>query len=121
MKEITRDELRTKLAKWQDLKLVFTLGEWQYRAMHIPGSLNVPCSDRLYASEDPLKGLDRDDEIVVYCSNEACWASISMYYYLVKHGYTNVSRFAGGLMDWNAAGFPLDGEMAAAHPDTGPA
>ncbi|MFC2030853.1 rhodanese-like domain-containing protein [Chloroflexota bacterium] len=116
MKEITRDELKTKLARRPDLKLVFTLGEWQYDSMHIPGSVNVPCSDRLYSSVDALTGLAKDDEIVVYCSNETCWASVSMYHYLVRHGYTNVSRFAGGLLEWDEAGLPLDGQMAKKRP-----
>ena len=114
MRHISRQELREKLNKWENLKLVFVLGEWQYRAMHIPGSLNLPCSPSLYRSEDALQGLDRDDEIVIYCSNESCHASISMYYLLVQRGYKNVSRYAGGLLDWCDAGYPLDGEMAAA-------
>jgi rhodanese-related sulfurtransferase len=114
MRLISRTELREKVDKRQDLKLVFVLGESQYRAMHIPGSLNLPCSDNLYRSEDALKGLDRDDEIVVYCSNEACFASVSVYTLLVKRGYKNVSRYAGGLLDWTGAGYPLDGETAVA-------
>jgi rhodanese-related sulfurtransferase len=120
MRLISRPELREKLDKWENLKLVFVLGEWQYRAMHIPGSLNLPCSPRLYRSEDALQGLDRDDEIVIYCSNEACYASIVVYYLLVQRGYKNVSRYAGGLEDWYDAGYPLDGEMAVAPSSSAP-
>jgi rhodanese-related sulfurtransferase len=116
MRLISRTELKEKIDRWEDLKLLFVLGEWQYRAMHIPGSLNLPCSPGLYASEDGLKGLDRDDEIVVYCSSEVCQASISVYHLLEKRGFKNVSRYAGGLLDWENAGFPLDGEVALAHP-----
>ena len=104
MKLIARAELRDKIANWPDTKLVFVLGEWQYRALHIPGSLNVPCSPSLYSSEETLKGLDPDDEIVVYCSGETCYASISVYHLLAKRGYKNVSRYAGGLLDWKKAG-----------------
>jgi rhodanese-related sulfurtransferase len=114
MRLISRPELKDKIDRWEDLKLVFVLGEWQYRAMHIPGSLNLPCSPSLYRSEDALKELDRDDEIVVYCSNRACHASISVYHFLVQRGYKNVSRYAAGLLDWQGAGYPLDGEMALA-------
>jgi rhodanese-related sulfurtransferase len=113
MNLISGAELRSKLDR-KDLKLVFTLGEWQYRAMHIPGSLNIPCSPSLYASDEALEGMDPDDEIVVYCSNEDCWASISTYYYLLSRGFKHVSRYAGGLLDWKNAGYPLEGEMAAA-------
>jgi len=115
MRQISRTELKEKMDKWENLKLVFTLGEWQYREAHIPGSLNLPCSPGLYKSEDALKELDRDDEIVVYCSNPACFASISVYHLLDKRGFKNVSRYAGGLQDWGEADLPLEGEMAVAH------
>ena len=115
MREISRVELKEKMDRWDNLKLVFTLGEWQYRAAHIPGSLHLPCSRRLYESVDAFKDLDPDDEIVVYCSNEDCFASISVYYLLQKHGYKNVSRYAGGLLDWGEADYPLEGEMSITH------
>lgn len=114
MRQISRAELKEKLDR-NNLKLVFTLGEWQYSNMHIPGSLNLPCSPSLYASADALKDLDRDDEIVVYCSNEACFSSIAVYYLLEKRGYKRVSRYAGGLLDWEQADYPVEGEMAVAH------
>jgi rhodanese-related sulfurtransferase len=111
MRLISRAELKDRLDRRSDLKLVFALGEWQYQAKHIPGSLNLPCPPRLYASKEALEGLDRDDEIVVYCSNELCVGSISVYYFLVKRGFKNVSRYAGGLLDWQEAGYPLDGAL----------
>ena len=107
MQLISREELKEKLEQRKEFKLVFTLGEWQYRAMHIPGSLN------LYQPREALTALDRDDEIVVYCSNELCYTSIFTYYFLVHHGFKNVRRYAGGLLDWDAAGYPAEGEMVA--------
>lgn len=114
MRLISRAELKEKIDHGEDLKLVFVLGEWQYRTAHIPGSLNLPCAPSLYSSRDALKGLKRDDEIVVYCSNETCYASISVGYLLEKRGYKNVSRYAGGLLDWDKAHGPLEGAMAGA-------
>ena len=119
MELISRTELKEKVEKSQDLKLVFVLGEPQFRAMHIPGSVNLPCSENLYRTEDALRGLDRDDEIVVYCSSEACFASFSVYTFLVKRGYKNVSRYAGGLLDWTDAGYALEGETAIAYAGRG--
>ena len=115
MRQITRAELKAKIDSWENLKLVFTLGDWQYSSAHIPGSLNLPCSPSLFASADALKGLDREDEIVVYCSNEACFSSVLVYYLLEKRGYKNVRRYAGGLQDWQQADYPLEGEMIFAH------
>ena len=112
MQLITRTELQDRLDRRDDLRLVFVLGDWQYNIAHIPGSLNVPCSADLFGSEEALAGLDREDEIVVYCSNDTCFASIAVGYYLSQRGYTNVSRYAGGLLDWHEAGLPLAGEMS---------
>jgi rhodanese-related sulfurtransferase len=108
MKGISRTELKEKLDAREDLKLLFVLGEWQYRTMHIPGSLHVPNSLSLYQSDEALAGLDRDDEIVVYCSSEICCASISAYYLLVQRGFKNVRRYAGGLLDWQEASYAFE-------------
>ena len=105
MKLISREELKRKLDKKQNVKLVFVLGSWQYSLKHIPGSLN------LSTEEEALKILDPNDEIVVYCSNEACHVSVSAYNLLVDQGFKNVRRYAGGLVDWEDAGYPLEGEM----------
>jgi rhodanese-related sulfurtransferase len=113
MRLISRTELKIKLDNWEDLKLVFVLGEWQYRSKHIPGSCNLPCSRSLFTASEALEGLEQDDQIVVYCSTEVCNASISAYYFLVDRGFKNVSRYAGGLLDWETAGYPLSGEMVA--------
>ena len=105
---ISRDELKRQLERKDQLKLVMALGDWQYRAKHIPGSLHFPTPDEALAS------LAQDDEIVVSCSNSACPASVIAYEYLVHHGYTHVRRYAGGILDWEEAGYPLEGEMVAA-------
>lgn len=41
MSLITREELREKLERKDDFKLVMVLGEWAFRAKHIPGSVSV--------------------------------------------------------------------------------
>jgi rhodanese-related sulfurtransferase len=108
MQLISRDELKRKLDRKDQFKLVMALGEWQYRAKHIPGSLHF------LTPEEALASLAQDDEIVVYCSNPACSASVFAYEYLVSHGYKHVCRYAGGIFDWEEAGYPLEGEMVAA-------
>ncbi len=108
MQLISRDELKEKLERKDQFQLVMALGDWQYRAKHIPGSLHFP------TLEDALASLAKDDEIVVYCSNSACPASVFAYEYLVRHGYQHVRRYAGGILDWEEAGYPLEGEMVAA-------
>jgi rhodanese-related sulfurtransferase len=105
---IARDELKAKLDRRADLKLVMALNRWAFEAKHIPGSLHFDTPDELYAALRP------DDEIVVYCSQVDCLASVALYRDLVARGYRNVRRYAGGLMDWEDAGLPLEGSYVAA-------
>ncbi len=71
---------------------------------HIPGSLNI-------FSEESAQGLiDPSDEIIVYCVNERCLASITAYNMMYNFGFRNIRRYACGLMAWDAAGLALEGE-----------
>ena len=99
---IDREELRQKLARGDQVKLVMCLNEWEFRAKHIPGSLHFKTPEEMLAS------LRKDDEIVVYCTNPPCLASVAAYHRLVQEGYTNVRRYVGGIEDWESAGLPLD-------------
>jgi rhodanese-related sulfurtransferase len=109
VRTIGREELREKLARGDRFQLVMSLNEWAFRAKHIPGSIhfNTP--------EEMLAGLQKSDEIVVYCSNPECLASLIVYHRLVEHGYSNVRRYAGGLIDWEDANLPLEGELVRSH------
>jgi rhodanese-related sulfurtransferase len=100
---IGRDELKAKLDRGDDLKLIMALNRWAYDAKHIPGSLHFDTPSELYAAVGP------DDEVVVYCSQVDCLSSVALYRDLVTRGYHNVRRYAGGLLDWEDAGLPLEG------------
>ena len=102
---IERQELKAKLDQAAPLKLVMALNRWAFDAKHIPGSLHFDTPDELY------RALSIDDEIVVYCSNVDCLSSVATYRALVARGYSNVRRYAGGLIDWEDAGLSLEGEV----------
>jgi rhodanese-related sulfurtransferase len=102
MNLITRDELRAKLDRGDAFKLVMTLPELAYRAKHIPTSLHFDTVEETFA------GLDTGEEIVVYCADVHCRASIYAYHSLERAGYTRVRRYAGGIADWEAAGYRLE-------------
>lgn len=104
---IDRDELKQKLDKKVPIKLVMTLNRWAFDAKHIPGSLHFDSSKELYSA------VGKDEEVIVYCTNVDCKSSVGIYWELLENGYTNVRRYAGGLMDWEAAGLPLEGESIA--------
>jgi rhodanese-related sulfurtransferase len=104
---IGREELQAKLARGEPFKLVMAMGAFAFQAKHIPGSLHFDTSDQMFAA------LALDDDIVVYCSNVACHASVSLYSVLHARGYNRVRRYGGGLLDWEDAGLPLEGDWAS--------
>ena len=108
IRTIGRDELKSKLDRGDDLKLIMALNRWAFDAKHIPGSLHFDTPDELYAAIKP------DDEVVVYCSHVDCLSSVALYRDLVRRGYRNVRRYSGGLLDWEDAGLPLEGEFVTA-------
>ena len=112
IRTIGRDELKAKLDRRDDFKLVMALSRWAFDAKHIPGSLHFDTPDALYAALRP------DDEIVVYCSNVDCLSSVALYRDLVRRGYRDVRRYSGGLLDWEDAGLPLEGSFAGADAGT---
>ncbi len=110
MNLIGREELKEKLDRRDDFKLVMAYTDWAYRMKHIPGSIHIPIPVK---AVDRLDELKLDDEIVVYCSGQDCAASKMSYHILKARGYTNVRRYAGGIYDWEEAGYPLEGEAVA--------
>jgi rhodanese-related sulfurtransferase len=107
VKTIDRETLRAELARGK-IKLVMALNQWAFEAKHIPGSLHFNSPAELLAA------LAKDDDIVVYCSDVHCHASVAVYQNLLEHGYQRVRRYSGGLVDWETAGLPLEGDWIKA-------
>jgi rhodanese-related sulfurtransferase len=109
MQQITREQLKAKLDAGQDVKLVMAVGPWEFRAKHIPGSLGFP------SPRCALRELQPDDEIVVYANNHYRINSAAAYHALSAHGYRNVWCYVGGLCDWEAAGYAVEGNAVCPH------
>lgn len=102
---INAKQLKQRLDAGEKLILVNAMEENKFRAKHIPGSMN------LFRKEDIQQSLQKEDDIVVYCTDLACNKSIILYHLLEAMGYTHLCRFAGGMTEWENAGFALEGEM----------
>ncbi len=105
MNEISADELKAKIDRDDDFRLVMTLGDLAFQGKHIPGSID------LHEPEALLSELAPDEDIVVYCADRLCPASVMAYHYLEAQGYKKVRRFSGGLAEWETAGYPLQGAL----------
>lgn len=94
-------DLQAKIARGDEMILVMAMDERRFETAHIGGSISF---DALVAD---LPTIDRDREVVVYCTGHQCAASKLRAAFLVDAGFTAVSRFAGGLAEWAEAGLPL--------------
>jgi rhodanese-related sulfurtransferase len=102
MNVINREKLKEKVDQRGEFKLINCLDEWMFREKRIPGSIRF---DR-----DLLKTLNPKQEIIVYCSNPGCTASVLVYQQFVQQGFQNVWHYPGGIADWEDGGYPFEGE-----------
>ncbi len=106
VRQIAREELKAKLDRGDDFKLVMVMERWHFEAQHIPGSILAE------SNKQAMELLSPEDEVVCYCSHSACSTSRRAAKLLEKAGYQNVWHFDGGLREWKEAGYPLEGTMS---------
>jgi rhodanese-related sulfurtransferase len=101
---IGAQELKEKLDRGDDFELVMVMGEREYRAKRIPGSLLVT------TVKEALEALAYEDDLVLYDTGPPCTASRMACRILKARGYRRVRRYSGGLEEWESMGYPLEGE-----------
>jgi rhodanese-related sulfurtransferase len=104
MKTITTEELKTKLDRGDDFRLVMAFDGWRFQSAHIPGSLG------LGSPTAAMEVLDVREEIVVYCTSRDCTASQVLYRALEEAGYERITRYEEGVLGWQEAGYTLEGD-----------
>ena len=113
MNLINREELKNKLDRGEPFQLVMALHDWGFEKKHIPGSFPVD----VYHMSEAQKELRPEEEIVIYCTGGPCPASRFAYKWLEARGYRNLRRYAGGLAEWEDAGYPLAGTAISGVPE----
>ncbi len=103
MNIMSKEELRQKIERGDDFKLINSLDRTAFDRMHIPGSLHFDDIN------EAVRQIDPDEEVILYCSNPLCPASVQAYRALELQGFTRLFRYAGGLTEWVEAGYPLVG------------
>ena len=111
VKEITREGLKAKLDRGEEVVLVETLGPQYYEDAHLPGAINIPHTEIDALAPGLLP--DKTAQVVVYCSNEACQNSPQAARRLEALGYANVYDYEAGKQDWLSDGLPTESGAAA--------
>lgn len=91
---VSMPEAQTELSKDPSIRLIDVRTVEEYRAGHIPGSVNVPL-DRIYEIERAVP--DKSARLFVYCLSGARSRTASSM--LASMGYTDVSNI-GGITQW---------------------
>jgi rhodanese-related sulfurtransferase len=102
---ITAEKLKEKIENKEDFRLVEVLLPGLFDEWHIPGAINIPADDMKEIAPEILK---RDEEIIVYCKDFECGASMRAANTLLELGYKKIIDFAGGKKDWIDKGYPIE-------------
>jgi len=105
MKMISAGELKRKIEAGEKFTLVDVRGETAYKIEHIKGASSLPLTEIEKAGEMFRK----DEEIVVYCGSYDCLASDTAAKRLIEMGFTNITRYPGGIKEWRELGSPTEG------------
>lgn len=103
---INREELLLRLDATPRPVLIEALPERYFRDGHLPGARHMPHDMVRALAAEALP--DKSTEIVVYCASATCRNSHIAAGQLERLGYRNVSVYAGGKDDWQAAGLALE-------------
>ena len=104
MKKIKLEDLKKRLEE-NNVKLIEVLDEKDYERSHIKGAINIPLKR---IRTEAKKRFDKDEELIVYCSDRECTASPTAARKLEGAGYSHVYHFAGGKKEWKEAGLPME-------------
>ena len=92
-----------------ELLVINVLPRESFNDCHINGSVHVP----LTRLAEYAKSLDRNREIVVYCTSYVCSASREAWQLLKDMGFLAVFAYEGGMAEWFQKGLPSMGACKA--------
>ena len=111
MKTINASQLNDIMEREDDWVLLDVLPKQQYEKEHIPGAHNVPLDEDNFVER--VRGVteSEEDQVVVYCANDACELSPTAARRLEDAGFANVLDFEGGVEAWKDSGFEVASEI----------
>lgn len=112
--KITSDELKRKLDAEGNFLLIDTLGDDSYQRAHLPTAVSISAKADEFAQRVGEIVDNKNQEVIVYCASFDCQLSPQAARELTDAGFSNVTDYEGGLKDWVAAGYSLEGADAEA-------
>ena len=110
METVDREQLCDLIERGGNVVLVDALSPISFAGSHLPGAINI--TPGTVDERAPRRIPDQESEIVVYCQNPNCEASVEVGQRLVELGYRNVRHYPGGKNEWKDSGLPLEGGRA---------
>jgi rhodanese-related sulfurtransferase len=104
MKTISKEKLKDKLDK-NEIVLLEVLGEESYNMAHIAGAVNIHLKK---IGTEAKKRFNKDETLVVYCSDYECTSSPTAAKKLDDLGFKNVYDYEGGKKEWKESGLPME-------------
>lgn len=115
MKTISAATLRARLDQEPALRVIDVLPKEHFSTTHLPGAHNACVYEMTFL--DQVRAIAPPDEtVVVYGASAATREATMAVLKLEAAGYKNVLEFPGGLVEWEAAGFPLERNDASPLP-----
>lgn len=96
---------KSESKKDASLVVINVLDKDLYNDCHIKGSIQVSYED----IETYAKKLDKNTQVVVYCSNYWCTASGEAYQIFKQQGFNQAWAYEAGMAEWYQKGLPVEG------------
>ena len=97
--------------KKDGLVIINVLDKELYDDCHIEGSINIPFE----MIEEQAATIDKNAQVVIYCSNYQCSTSEYAARKLCSQGFKNVWVYEGGIAEWFQEGLPIEGPHKQAY------
>jgi rhodanese-related sulfurtransferase len=111
LKTIERDDLNRRIQSANPPLLLEALPERYYAHEHLPGARLFP--HHQVEQLAPAIAPDKGAQIVVYCASRTCQNSKIAAHRLMRIGYTDVTVYEGGKLDWEEGGFAFESGIPA--------
>ena len=73
-----------------------------YKAGHLKGAISLPVDANDVERQKVTADISKDSRIVMYCQSSKCKYAEIVAIKLIKDGFSNISIFRGGWVEWSA-------------------